>query len=449
MRQLPVGQWNLPSFRSNFSILGITVIFGMVTSASAFAERYRVDIVAQIGTVIDGYTIMEIPRDGDYPIINDHGEVVFTARVTGPGGYDDYAVLTNRRMIAKIGDVIDGQPITWLADESINPKINNQGQVAYSAVFGSPECCISGGVYKLVLDNHIAAEPGMTLSGNVIDSVPNNFKLDNLGQLVFTANAGDGAGVYSQHGLLLGPGDEIDGHRLTSAVAHAVSPGGEIVFKVMFDDGAEPFRSYGSLATKDEVLLNAGTVLDGNRTVYGISGLWMDGDRRILAQLSTEGVNGIKSELYLIPGGPLSDETVLGPLSVDYMLASNPMPLPDGRFAFTALPSDGLSMKLFAGDELISSRGEILGGKAVDRFDFEGEFDVSGAGNMTMHVVFADRTRGILAATVIPEPSTIISVLFAAVVILSTVALRRLGNRWKSALWLGLPKVEPQQRPRL
>jgi hypothetical protein len=397
--------------------IGGTLLLLLSISTSARAERYRTEIVAQVGTVIDGYTIMEIPRDGDRPVINDAGEVVFTARVTGPGGYDDFAVLTNRRMIAKVGDVIGGETITALADESINPKINNQGQVAYSAVFG--------GVYKVVLNDRIAAEPGMVLSGNVIDRVNNNFKLDNLGRVLFTANAGDSGGVYSQHSLILGPGDEIDGQRILGAGIHAVSPSGEIVFGVI-EDSADPFADRGAIATRDKFLLRAGTVVEGDRTIHEITSYWMDDGGRVLTRISTVDLaDEIASELYLVPGGPLAHEEVLGQLAADHRLGSNPMPLPGGRFAFTAVVPDERRRSLFADDELLATSGDLLGGRLLDGFDVEGAFDVSGLGNMTMHVEFQDGTRGILAATVVPEPPTLWLALAAGATILACALIRR------------------------
>jgi hypothetical protein len=373
-------------------LLGIGVALLLLWSipTAARAERYRTEIVAQVGTVIDGYTITEIPWDGSFPDINDSGEVVFPARVIGPGGYDAYAVLTNRRLVSKTGDLIDGES-QFLIDEVINPKINNHGQIAYQAAFGEN--------YKAVLDGHIVAEPGMQFGDFVVGEVPNNFRLDDLGRVIFGSSTGHGGGaIYSQFGVLVGPGDEIDGYRILSAGGPVVSPNGTVGFRAHLEGVP---ASGQAIVTLDRVLLKAQDALDADRTIFGLGSIWITDSGQMLADITTRNSDFLVENLkLLLPGGLLTDEMVLGDLPPGHLLGAVAPPFPNGEFAFYATEPQG-RYALFVGDQLVVAVGDTIDGRTISEML---GFNTNRRGDVAVNAGFTDGTYGVVLATV-PEPT--------------------------------------------
>jgi hypothetical protein len=381
------------------------------------AGHYRLELIRP-GTVIDGYTITEMVIDGDHPNINDRGEVVFTARVTGPGGYDDFAVLTNRRIVARVGDVIDGQVITILADEDIGPVINNQGQVAYLATFNGADRW--SGTSSIIFDNHIVAQPGMTIGGHVLSAAPEPLAVDDLGRVFFhasTANSaetGVGGGLFSQHGLVWSGGpQQIAGENVLYMTNYVVSRSGEHVAAY-----AEFENRRSAIVTPDEILVRSGDIRDG-LLVSPWPPSYITDDGQVFTSLGWSG--NFRTHYVLLPD--FFDVGAAIGLSAEMELNSETgiVPVGDGAFAYSwywdepAWP-DGIAEGLFSGSEMIAASGDRVQGNVV-RF-FESPLSVNRRGDIAVRVLFDDRSYGIMIATVVPEPSAVVLLVVSIAVLL-------------------------------
>jgi hypothetical protein len=255
---------------SRNGILGLWLT--LTAAVPSMAEPYRLEIAAQVGDVIDGYTITELTHEaggnieggGPYSI-SDQGEIAFIARISGLA-YDGYAVMTNRRVVAKIGDVIDGRVLTTVLDEDAVPMINNRGQVSYRAEFDDRGP--SRGIYTLVFDNRIIAERGMHVGGHILgNDISLGATLDDLGRAIFWASTANSTetgvpwGLFSQHGLLWSNGPQQVAGEEALGAWHFVSLNGQHHgLGVRLRDDSVPAGNVDAIATPDEIL-NSSTVI--------------------------------------------------------------------------------------------------------------------------------------------------------------------------------------------
>jgi hypothetical protein len=390
----------------------VAVVFGLVASGSASAERYRVDLVAQVGTMIDGYTITELGVEGGGPYsISDRGEIAFIAGVTGPG-YTGFAVMTDRRIVAKIGDVIDGQVLSSVLDEDGVPAINRHGQVSYRAFFnGEPPF---GGVNTLVFDNQIIAQPGMNVGGHVLGTdMSQGAALDDLGRALFwatTANSSETGvpnGLFCQHGLLWSGGPQQVHGEDALAVSHFVSRNGQHRgMDIALSNGSVPVGYVHAIATVNEILLREGQILEGNLEVHSIRPHYITDDGEILAVVHLlSPTNGFRTDFVLLPGYTDIFTTAGAPRD---RTEGIPATLGDGRFAYLATMLGRPGRALFVGEELIVAVGDRIGGKVLSDLGTTGGaiLSVNSHGNVVLSGQFTDGTAGYITATVIPEPST-------------------------------------------
>jgi hypothetical protein len=96
----------------------------------------------------------------DRAVLSDNGEVVFVACWTDFSGNEQAALFTSQRLVASVGDVIDGKYIAAIAKDSI-VAINSIGQVAYEASYANDKDEALAGYARtgIFIERHLALIP--------------------------------------------------------------------------------------------------------------------------------------------------------------------------------------------------------------------------------------------------------------------------------------------------
>ena len=182
-------------------------------SSRMWAENpnYNFSLVAIDGQTIDGIQLSN--AFNGTPCINDAGEVVFSTDYQISPGTFGTALFTPHHVLAKNGETIDGQVITFVA----GCALNNAGSVVFSVALQS-------GKSALVQKDRGAPARLLAVQGESIDGLElqsfATFLIDDRGQTVFSAyyKCHGGApqlGIFTPHAVLVTPGSTVDGYLLS------------------------------------------------------------------------------------------------------------------------------------------------------------------------------------------------------------------------------------------
>ena len=396
----------------------------LFSCGSARAGPYSLEIIVRAGDVIDGQTIL-IPfsSNPNNISINNDGEVAFLAMLPVNGG--GWAVMTQRRLIAASGTLVDGRRVGF-DNQDHTPKINNLGQVTYTAF-------LPGGDRGVFVDETLIARRGDVIDGQTLFSPDVATAINDDGTVVFVVRRADEVGergppgVYMQDRLVVESGQVIDGFTIGKPFGVEISNPGEIFsFTFLHDFGDGPNAA---IVTPERIVLKPGDVIGGQRVDlirrFAVSGNGdivtefhrfsdIDPDDRSLDEVFV----ATETEILVSRGDVVDGLTIHRP--------SHPRLNSAGQLAFFDFVQDEANddgyRALFADDQLIAAEGRLLDGKVIKQLS---KFDINDRGDLAFHVEFEDSSRVIVRANhvQIPEPSSL------ALAAMALIALLRIAQR--------------------
>jgi hypothetical protein len=394
--------------------------------ASPVASPYRLEILAQVGDVIDGRTIFDFDFEQTSLAINNDREVAFFASVNGPGP-ESFGVMTQRRFIAGAGKIVDGR-IPYLRDEQQPVDINDSGQVVYTAAF-------IGGHTALFVNQDLILESGDVVQGQTLEQFGPTAQINDAGEVVFDTFFMNRSGhsVFSPARVVAEPGQIADGYSLNDPLYPRIGNNGQVAFL----SGLAGFATF-AVVTPDHVVLKPGDVIDGEvvEQIHGLGNITDAGEIVMIVRAgawpSVYYVVATQDHVLFRPGDVIDGQTVAA-LAETHSVLNN-----RGDLALLGWIPDAersaFRVALFAGGQRIATEGDVLNGKIISSFD--PVFDMNDRGDVAFRVEFADGSRAVLLATV-PEPSTCklaLTAAFALVIVRwFSYAVRRTGHPGRPA----------------
>ncbi|MCH8046871.1 MAG: hypothetical protein IID44_24475 [Planctomycetes bacterium] len=402
-------------------LVGCTLAAMFISCGSARAGPYELEIIVRAGDVIDGQTILTPFSSNPNNIsINNDGEVVFLPRVVGPFG-TGWGVMTQHRFIAGAGKLVDGL-FAGFDNQDHSPKINNLGQVTYTAF-------LPGGDRGVFVDETLIARRGDVIDGQTLFSPSVATAINDDGTVVFVVRRADEVGergppgVYTQDRMVVESGQVIDGFTIGQPFGVEISNPGEIFsFTFLQDFGDGPSAA---IVTPERIVLKPGDVIGGQR-VDQIRRFAVSGNGDIVTEFyrfsdidpDDRSLRGIflatETEILVSRGDVVDGLTIHNP--------SHPRLNSAGQLAFFDFvqdePNDDGYRALFADDQLIAAEGRLLDGKVIKQLS---QFDINDRGDLAFHVEFEDSSRVIVRANhvQIPEPDALMLAAWGALFLLA------------------------------
>lgn len=284
-------------------------------AAQEHFERFTLRLVTRTGDTVAGHVISYLGS----PTINNQGLIVFTARFNDiptpdcPGvtatALCTSAILTPTGLIAKTGDMIGGETITWISDPV---ALNDSGTVAFAAGTTKLDARSGHGQHAIFTQHQLIAKPRDIIDGCTISEIgySDTAQLDprpaidqagtvffsakffspcrgrSIGSNLFTkdhivpvaekpvgffAVSGTGTigalaarGIYDRSRALVRYGTRIDGQRVDGIRPPAINNKGEVVFAGQFAcSSSGGCTDY--LATRLRLIARQGETLGGMR----------------------------------------------------------------------------------------------------------------------------------------------------------------------------------------
>jgi formylglycine-generating enzyme required for sulfatase activity len=219
-------------------------------------------IVAKPGDFINGHQISSVFSG---PSLNEFGDFAFNANLEN----SVKAVLTDKRYIAQVGELVDEKAIT---DFVGTPIVTDRGQVFYIAEF------IGGS--GIFIERKLLVETGSVVDGKIITKF-NSLDYSERGGLIFHADIDIGNGVFSIEKMIAGTGEIVDGKILKYVSMPAINSKGNIAFVGHYTENsyaaiiASPVlhnASESSTIDSCQIVVNAGgspNTIGGKGTVLG------------------------------------------------------------------------------------------------------------------------------------------------------------------------------------
>ena len=364
---------------------------------SARVGPYSLEIIAEVGDVIGGRTIIQFSRDPTPVRINNDGEIAFYAKVSSAQG-EGWSVMTQNRFIAGAGKLVDGR-LPFFNDEDHGVAINNLGQVTYTAFL--PE-----GSRGLFVDETLLVQPGDVIDGITLGEFGRNPAINDRGTVAFQGSeVGRGWNIFTQDRLVVENGRVYDGHTMVSFKLPHINNAGEIVFRARSSNA-----HIDAVLAPDRIVAIAGDVIDG-RPVFQISeigGITDSGDVVFVAlpcspcpATPNTLVQYVATEdraLLDIPG-EVDGVPLVSIWSGDVAINNNL------EFAFLGAfqrEDESFQLVLFADGERIVAEGDVVNGKVIRRLRVN--FDINDGGDVVFRAQFEDLSRAVILARAIPEP---------------------------------------------
>ena len=409
-----------------YAITMLLVCVGMFVAVafscgSAHAGPYELEIIVQVGDVIDGQTIL-IPfsSNPNNISINNDGEVVFLPRVVGPFG-TGWGVMTQNRFIAGAGKLVDGRFLGFDNQDHLT-KINNLGQVTYTGF-------LFDGFRAVYVDETLIAERGDVIDGQRLLSPNLGPAINDDGTVVFvTRRADEGGergphGVYTQDRLVVESGQVIDGFTIGKPFGVEISNTGEIFFYTFLSGfGDDPSMS---IVTPDRIVFKPGDVIDGQRVDLIDSFTLSENGDVVMSfwRLS----DGVREDKFVATETEILVRTgdVVDGLTLEF--AFDERMNDAGQLAFFGSvkneTGDDQHLVLFADDQIIAAEGDLLAGKIIEQLR---GFDMNRQGDLAFFVKFEDSSKVIVLANhiQIPEPSAFVLAVTALITFFHVVGRR-------------------------
>ena len=418
--------------KSTSLLLFVAAVFAF--HGSARAGPYSLEIVAEVGDVIDGRTIIQFSRDPTMVRINNDGEIAFYAKVSSPEG-EGWSVMTQNRFIAGAGKLVDGR-LPFFNDEDHGVAINNLGQVTYSAFL--PE-----GGRGLFVDETLLVQPGDVIDGITLARIGRNPAINDHGTVAFQGgNAAFRAGwsIFTQDRLVVENGRVYDGHTTVSFQLPHINNAGEIVFRA-----AVTLVGTDAVLAPDRIIAMEGDVIHG-RTVFQlpeIGGITDSGEIVFVIDPdpNTPGQIVATEDRILLDTPGEVDGIPLVSIWSDDVAINN-----DLEFAFLGAfeREDGTFQRvLFADGQRIIADGDVIDGKVIRRL--RGNFDINDRGDVVFRAEFEDLSRAVILARAIPEPDALVLAVMAMIALLC-IAPRRLRRAPGAPRWLPCGRTLEEMR---
>ena len=379
--------------KSTSLLLFVAAVFAFHNSARA--GPYTLEIVAEVGDVIDGRTIIQFSRDPAPVAINNDGEVAFFAKVSSAQG-EGWSVMTQNRFIAGAGKLVDGR-LPSFNDEDHGVDINNLGQVTYTAFL--PE-----GGRGLFVDETLLVQPGDVIDGITVARIGRNPAINDGGTVAFQGGNAEfvaGWSIFTQDRLVVENGRVYDGNTMVSFQRPLINNAGEVVFRA----SVTQIGTDAALAP-DRIIAIAGDVIDGVRvnhidaigsiTDNGVVVMSVRGDS---GPLNNELFNVTETQVLLAPGDVIDGLTLNDGIGSALMNNAGELAFIGGIMSEIG---DDRHLVLFAKDRIIAAEGDLLGGKVMRRM--RSRFDMNDRGDVVFRVQFEDLSRAVVIARAIPEP---------------------------------------------
>ncbi|MCH8047896.1 MAG: hypothetical protein IID44_29735 [Planctomycetes bacterium] len=399
--------------KSTSLLLFVAAVF--VFHSSAHAGPYSLEVIAEVGDVIDGRTIIQFSRDPAPVAINNDGEVAFFAKVSSAQG-EGWSVMTQNRFIAGAGKLVDGR-LPFFNDEDHGVDINNLGQVTYTAFL--PE-----GSRGLFVDETLLVQPGDVIDGITLGEFGRNPAINDRGTVAFQGSeVGRGWSIFTQNRLVVENGRVYDGHTMVSFSDLHINNAGEIVF------GARSSNAHiDAVLTPDRIVAIAGGTIDG-RPVFqlrDIGGISDSGEvlfvalscapcpavpNTLVEYVATEDrvLLEIPGELDGVPLDNIWGEDIITNRDLDFAIL--------GAFE----REDGSFQKILFGDgKRVVAEGDVIDDKVIRRLRIN--FDISDRGDVAFRAQFEDLSRAVIVARAIPEPDAI---MLATIALIAFVCIRQ------------------------
>ncbi|MCH8047897.1 MAG: PEP-CTERM sorting domain-containing protein [Planctomycetes bacterium] len=391
--------------KSTSLLLFVAAVFAF--HGSARAGPYSLEIVAEVGDVIDGRTIIQFSRDPTMVRINNDGEIAFYAKVSSPEG-EGWSVMTQNRFIAGAGKLVDGR-LPFFNDEDHGVAINNLGQVTYSAFL--PE-----GGRGLFVDETLLVQPGDVIDGITLARIGRNPAINDHGTVAFQGGNAEfvaGWSIFTQDRLVVEDGRVYDGHAMTSFQLPHINNAGEIVFRA-----AVTLVGTDALLAPDRIIAIAGDTIHGRPVaqINDSAGITDGGDVvfTIVREDGKLGLSVVTEDRVLFETPGELDGIPLLSIWGGNVAINN-----DLEFAFLGQfnREDGTPQRiLFADGERIIADGDVIDGKVIRRL--RTNFDINDHGDVVFRAEFEDLSRAVILARAIPEPDSLMLAALALIAFL-------------------------------
>ncbi|MCH8047895.1 MAG: hypothetical protein IID44_29730 [Planctomycetes bacterium] len=399
---------------------------------SARVGPYSLEIIAEVGDVIGGRTIIQFSRDPTPVRINNDGEIAFYAKVSSAQG-EGWSVMTQNRFIAGAGKLVDGR-LPFFNDEDHGVAINNLGQVTYTAFL--PE-----GSRGLFVDETLLVQPGDVIDGITLGEFGRNPAINDRGTVAFQGSeVGRGWNIFTQDRLVVENGRVYDGHTMVSFKLPHINNAGEIVFRARSSNA-----HIDAVLAPDRIVAIGGDVLHG-RPVFQlpeIGGITDSGEILLVIDPdpNTPGQFVATEDRVLMELPGEVDGIPLVNIWSDDVAINNNL-----EFAFLGAfqREDGtLQRVLFADGQRIIADGDVIDGKVIRRL--RGNFDINDRGDVVFRAEFEDLSRAVILARAIPEPDALVLAVMAMIALLC-IAPRRLRRAPGAPRWLPCGRTLEEMR---
>src|SRR6185437_15592216 len=144
--------------------------FVILATLNAQTTGYSCKVLARTGESVDGNTLTGLL---DAPVINDRGDVVFTASFSSGEG-----IFTPSKLLVKSGDTVDGKTLAYVG----YPSLNDHGAIVFLAGFPT-----GSGIFTR---SKLLVKTGDIIGGQAINTFYGGTSLNNGGDVAFEALVG-------------------------------------------------------------------------------------------------------------------------------------------------------------------------------------------------------------------------------------------------------------------
>lgn len=348
----------------------LSVLALLVTSPSARATDYNLEIVTQQGDTISGKILNSLGS----AVISDSGHVAFLGRYTGGRG-----IFARNAALALEGNTIGGKILTGIFGVS---AINNHGDVVFWARTQDGE-----GIFT---QNEAIAVTGDSIDGKLLTGFGGGAAIKESGEVVFIGHFDGGSGIFTRKGAQVVTGDIVDGKKLLSLRgAVFANNSGDVVFAATFDDDGV-IRT--GIFTSDRLIAAEDEDIDGNTLILVTfspainepgdvihDGQFDDGNKILLG-----------NTIFLESGDIIDGQVIENPASQS---VNNGLTIAGG-----ARVNGGALFSVITQDDIVAMPNDPIDGKTIRTP--EGGSRINNGGQIVFNVRFNEgNTQGIILAS--------------------------------------------------
>ena len=375
-------------------VLLAATLLSYAPAMRAASSSYDYQVFAKTGEVIGDVTLDSISST----FLSDDGSVLFVGRYNSccEALFFKRSAATKGRILIRQGDLIDGQSISSFQSF----KRNDRGEIVFSANIGDGS---SIGIFRL---KSAVALPGETLGGITLTNLFGDVDLNDPGEIVFDGSSGSPGndavyGIFTPSRVVVRSGDVIDGLTLQVPGEPTLSKSGLVAFTSTFED------SEGQLGigvfTQHRLVVKVGDKLDGLPllalgeaiiTERGVIGITFDYDLGPIRQAFAVG-----GKIAVKSGDVIDGFTIVGqPDGIPFPATLNA----NGEVLFTtaAISPDGATtFPLFTTHHLVAAPGETIDGLTTQGGVSPGSINDAGQIAFLIYLNQGDSQAALIVAT--------------------------------------------------